>query len=96
MTEASIPSPTDPRRPLFNQTAETHEFHGINVRAYRQSYDHAEDNAAFCGGLTDEHRWLHRDDLLAALKVVGFQDIRTAHDEPDHRFGPALSIFARR
>ncbi len=96
MTDVTIPSPTDPRRPQFNQTAETHEFHGINVRAYRRSYDHAEDNEAFCGGLTDEHRWLHRDDLLAALKVVGFQDIRTAHDEPDHRFGPALSIFARR
>jgi len=46
--------------------------------------------------MTDEHRWLHRDDLLEALKVVGFKDIRTAHDEPDHRFGPALSIFARR
>ena len=96
MTDLTIPSPADPRRQMFDQITETHEFHGINVRAYRQSYVHAEDNEAFCGGMTDDHRWLHRDDLLAALRVVGFQDIRTAHDEPDHRFGPALSIFARR
>jgi hypothetical protein len=30
------------------------------------------------------------------LKVVGFKDIQTAHDEPDHIYGPAISIFARK
>lgn len=96
ITDASIPDAADPRRSLFNQVAETREFHGVQVRAYRRSYEHADESMSFCGGMNDEHRWLHRDDLLAALKVVGFQDIQTAHDEPDHRFGPAFSIFARR
>lgn len=96
MTDAAIPAADDPHRNLFDQTMETHEFHGLSVRAYRRSYDRAQENTSFCGGMNDEHRWLHRDDLLAALKVVGFQDIRTSHDEPDHRNGPALSIFARR
>ena len=96
MTDLTIPSPADPRRQMFDQITETHEFHGINVAPIGGAHVHAEDNEAFCGGMTDDHRWLHRDDLLAALRVVGFQDIRTAHDEPDHRFGPALSIFARR
>jgi len=66
------------------------------VRAYRRTYAKAEQNVRFCGGISDEHRWLHRDDLLEALRVVGFADIRTSHDEPNHPFGPALSIFARK
>lgn len=96
MTDAAIPAADDPHRSLFDQTVEAHEFHGLSVRAYRRSYERAQEHTSFCGGMNDEHRWLHRDDLLAALKVVGFHDIRTSHDESDHRNGPALSIFARR
>jgi hypothetical protein len=96
MTDAVMPQPDDPRRPLFDQTAEKHPFHDIEVRAYRRSYVHADQNVAFCGGMADEHRWLHRDDLMEALKAVGFQDIRVAHDDPDHRYGPSLSVFARK
>ncbi len=96
MTEAAIPAIDDPRRSLFDETVETREFHGLSVRTYRRSYDRAQESTSFCGGMNDEHRWLHRDDLLTALRVVGFQDIQTSHDEPNHRNGPALSIFARR
>jgi hypothetical protein len=95
-TDETTPPPGDPRRPLFEQIAEQHQFHGINVRAMRRSYALAQDNVAFCGGMKDEHRWLHRDDLIAALRVVGFQDVQTADDQPNHLFGPALSIFARK
>jgi hypothetical protein len=95
VTEEAMP-PSDPRRLVIDPIVEIHDFHGVQVRAYRRTYANAEESVAFCGGMTDEHRWLHRDDLLAALKVVGFNDIRLAHDEPDHRFGPALSIFARK
>jgi hypothetical protein len=66
------------------------------VRAYRRTYASAEDTVAFCGGIIDEHRWLHRDDLLEALKIVGFGNIQTTHDQPDHPYGPAISIFARK
>jgi hypothetical protein len=95
-TDESTPPPGDPRRPLFEKITEQHQFHGITVRAFRRSYARAQENVTFCGGMRDEHRWLHRDDLIAALRVVGFQDIRTADDQPDHIFGPALSIFARK
>jgi hypothetical protein len=95
VTEEAMP-PSDPRRLVFHANVEIYPFHGIDVRAYRRTYARAEDNVAFCGGISDEHRWLHRDDLLAAFKAVGFNDIKLAHDEPDHRYGPALSIFARK
>ena len=93
VTEEAMPL-SDPRRIVFAPHAEEIPFHGITVRAYRRNYFQAQVDPAFCGGMNDEHRWLHRDDLLEALKVVGFTNIQTTHEEPDHRFGPALSIFA--
>ena len=88
--------PDDLRRVVFAPEAEEHQFHGVRVRTYRRTYLQAEANPAFCGGMRDEHRWLHRDDLFEALKAVGFHDIQTAHEEPGHLFGPAISIFARK
>ena len=95
VTEESMPR-WDPRRLVIAPDVETHQFHGLDVRAYRRTYASAQNNVTFCGGINDEHRWLHRDDLLEALRLVGFTDIRTAHDQPDHPYGPALSIFARK
>ena len=95
VTEEAMPS-SDPRRLVISPEVEAHQFHGVNVRAYRRTYANAQESVAFCGGPNDEHRWLHRDDLLEAVKAVGFTDIRTAHDEPNHPYGPALSIFARK
>jgi hypothetical protein len=95
VTEETMPR-SDPRRFVMAPDVERHQFQGLKVRAYRRTYASAENNVTFCGGINDEHRWLHRDDLLEALKLVGFTDIRTAHDEPGHPYGPALSIFARK
>jgi hypothetical protein len=44
----------------------------------------------------DPYRRLHHDDLVAALRAAGFQDIRTFDGEPDRGHGPAPSLFARR
>lgn len=88
--------PDEIRRQVFAPEVEEHEFHGVTVRAYRRTYLEAYKDPAFCGGMRDEHRWLNREDLLEALKAVGFTKIELAHDEPDHRFGPALSIFAHK
>jgi hypothetical protein len=65
VTDEATP-PSDPRRHLFAPTVETHLFHDVTVRAYRRTYGHAAENVCFCGGMIDEHRWLHRDDLLGA------------------------------
>jgi hypothetical protein len=77
VTEESMP-PSDPRRLVIASDFENHSFRGINVRAYRRTYASAQTDVTFCGGLSDEHRWLHRDDLLSAFKAVGFNGIRTA------------------
>jgi hypothetical protein len=70
--------PSDPRRLVIASDFENHSFRGINVRAYWRTYASAQTNVTFCGGLSDEHRWQHRDDLLSAFKAVAFNDIRTA------------------
>ncbi len=88
--------PRDPRRRMLAETVENRNFHGIDVEVYRRTYAHAEESASFASGISDEHVWLHRNDLVEALKIIGFHDVRTAHDEPDDHFGPALSIFARK
>lgn len=88
--------PEDVRRTVFAPDIEEHDFHGVTVRAYRRTYLDAYANPAFCGGMRDEHRWLHREDFLKALAAVGFSSIAIAHDEPEHQFGPALSVFARK
>ncbi|BDV37033.1 class I SAM-dependent methyltransferase [Methylocystis bryophila] len=88
--------PDDPRRVVFSPEVEEHLFHGVKVKAHRRTYLQAEANPAFCGGMQDEHRWLDHEDLFEALKAMGFHDIQTAHEEPGHLFGPAISIFARK
>ena len=85
-----------PRAAVFAPRAEIHHFHGIDVRAYRRIDDYVEDNAAYCHDTNDGQRWLHHNDLIEALKRLGFHNIQTNHDEPNHRFGPALSIFAQK
>jgi len=95
VTEEAMPA-SDPRRVVFAPRVEIHHFHGIYVRAYRRTYARAEDDVALCGGMNDEPSWLHRDDLIEALKRVGFNNIQTNHDEPNHHHGPVLSIFGHR
>ncbi|RBP06384.1 hypothetical protein DFR50_1314 [Roseiarcus fermentans] len=88
--------PGDPRRMAFVGEAEVCETHGVSVRCRKRSYWGAWKNSSFCGGLYDLHRWIEKDDILTLLGALGFDDVRTAHDEPDHHNGPAFSIFARR
>lgn len=88
--------PSDPRRYVFAREPEIQDFHGIPVRTYPRTYLGAAKHAEFCGGPMDEHRWLHRDDMLAALRAVGFNHITLEGEEPGHRFGPAMSIYARK
>jgi hypothetical protein len=95
VTEEAMP-PSGPRAAVFAPMAEIHHFHGIDVRAYRRIDDYAEDNVAYCRETNDDQRWLHHNDLIEALKRLGFHNIRTNRDEPNHCFGPALSIFAEK
>lgn len=88
--------PGDPRRSAFVGDGEVQVRHGIAVRLYRRSYYGAWNSKAFCGGMYDLHRWLEKDDIIALIHALGFDDVRIAHDEPAHPNGPSFSIFARR
>lgn len=86
----------DHRRAVFSGPAEVRRFEGIDVRLYPRTYADAQVNVTFCGGMRDEHRWIHRDDLLALLTALGYGIVKVAHEEPGHPGGPAFSVFARK
>jgi hypothetical protein len=88
--------PGDPRRAAFIGECEVEEFLGIPVRLHRRSYRGAARDTKFCGGIADKHRWMERDDILAILRGLGFDDLRISMDDPRHPNGPAFCVFARR
>ncbi len=88
--------PGDRRRGMIAKHPTVVDFHGCPVRLYTRSYLSAEDKDSFSGGMADQHSWMHRDDILAALRAVGYTDIRTAQEQPDHQNGPCFCVFARR
>ena len=94
-SESEMP-PGDLRRTAFPGDVKVIDFQGHPVRLHRRSYHGAAKNTNFCGGMHDTHYWLERDDILMILENLGFDDIRTADEEPQHEFGPAFSVFARR
>jgi len=74
----------------------TESVNGIAMRLYEQTYARTEGNKNFCGGMEDRHYWMHRNDILTALKLLGFSTLMIAHEEPDHVFGPTFSLFAKK
>lgn len=94
-SDVAMPS-GDARRGAFSGEVEEFPYHGLTVRLHKRSYHGAWRNKAFCGGMHDEHSWMELDQILAVLSVLGFHDIRTAHEMTDHPNGPSLSIFATR
>jgi hypothetical protein len=87
---------SDPRRVPFSGEVRRRDFRGLSVNLHERSYFAAEKDQKFCGGLQDKHYWMERSDIVAVLERCGFNDIRFAHDEPGHPFGPAVALFARR
>lgn len=69
---------------------------GTSVRAVPQIYGEALDWEGFCGGPEANSLWLLRDDLMSALRALGFGDLRVAFDVPDHPNGPSLCVLAQR
>ena len=88
--------PDDPRRGAFVGQPEVRQHLGLNIHLHPRSYLGAWKDKAFCGGMHDLHRWIDKKDLLEFLRALGFDDLRIWNDEPNHAFGPAFSLFARR
>jgi hypothetical protein len=52
--------------------------------------------AGFCGGPETFARWIHKNDLINLLRVLGFDNVTVAFDEPGHVNGPSFAVFASR
>jgi hypothetical protein len=86
----------DTRLSPFLSAIELDNRFGFPVRFRRRRYQGAQKNKEFCGGIADEHIWLHKEDLINVLRHLGFKSIIIAHEQPEHKNGPACSIFAGR
>ena len=95
MSDDAMPD-GDPRRGAILGAAEIQDRHGVPVRLYKRSYYGAWRSKSFCGGMYDLHRWVEKSDIVRVINALGFDDVRLAHDEPNHDNGPSFSIFARR
>lgn len=89
-------APGDPRRIPFAKDVVIRRSHGIDVRLFQRNYLSAWQSPSFCGGMTDRHYWIEREDILTLLGALGFDQIAVAHESRDAANGPSFSIFARR
>jgi hypothetical protein len=86
----------DPRGSALTKRTRMVHFGEHRISLHGRRYYGAERNLVFCGGPEDLHYWMEKAEIVEVLRMLGFDDIRTAHDQPDHPNGPAISIFARR
>lgn len=68
----------------------------LPMRVVPQYYGNSLGWAGFCGGPETKSNWVHKEDLLKALTKLGFNEVQTSFESPDHRNGPSLCILARR
>jgi hypothetical protein len=94
-SEQAIP-PGDPRRGAFTGEVKKVNYRGQELSLHRRGYHGAWHNNTFCGGMHDLHYWMEKDDIVAVLRLSGFDDIRFAHEQNDQPNGPSITIFARR
>jgi hypothetical protein len=94
--DATAMPPDDPRGLAFVKRTRTVRCGDHTVRLRGRRYYGADRNAMFCGGPEDLHYWMEKPAIIDVLHWLGFDDVRTADDSPDHPNGPAISIFARR
>lgn len=69
---------------------------GFPHTLHRHVYGYSLRRYGFCGGANRESNWLSRDDLLGALRHVGFADLHIAFEDRDHPNGPTIAVFASR
>jgi len=72
------------------------EIAGLTIRGVPQRYLESLQAQGFCGGPESSSLWLFKDDILALLRALGFDDLRIAFDEPAHPHGPSFAVLAQR
>ncbi len=84
----------DVRRTPFSGSLKSKNIEGLSVRYYERSYFNANANASFCGGMKDQHYWMHREDILDLLGRLGYSSIVIQDEVHDHPGGPCFSLLA--
>jgi hypothetical protein len=69
---------------------------GFSHTLHRYEYRDALGTATFCGGTERFAHWMPRDELLAALRHLGWTDVRVNFEVPAHPHGPCLALVATR
>jgi hypothetical protein len=60
-----------------------------------RAYAEALEWGGFCGGPAVSANWIERAHPMHHLGQLGFDRIDITFDEPDHRNGPSLLLFAQ-
>ncbi len=66
-------------------------FATLHYKAYGQLK-----RGPFSGGPAEHSYWMEKDDIFAALRARGFNDIQVGVDDPGNPNGPAMFCLARR
>jgi hypothetical protein len=93
--EAAMP-PSDLRNLPFSGKVEIRDLDGLKLHYHERSYQQANTNASFCGGMRDRHYWMRKDEILSLLAHYGYVDIDELDVNLDHAGGPCISVFARK
>jgi hypothetical protein len=75
---------------------EQRPFAGRLIEHHVRSYFDQIKTAKYCGGVYQEASWLRRADILAELRRLGFDQIVTGYEAPDHPHGPAFALCAQK
>ncbi|WP_312608830.1 class I SAM-dependent methyltransferase [Agrobacterium pusense] len=86
---------SDVRRRPFSGRVELRSVAGFDLHYHERSYQNADQNASFCGGMKDRHFWLEKNEILSLLKGLGYSTIQVQAIDNDHPGGPCFSVFAR-
>jgi len=86
---------SDVRRRPFSGRVELRSVAGFELHYHERSYQNADQNASFCGGMKDRHFWLEKSEILSLLKGLGYSTIQVQAIDNDHPGGPCFSVFAR-
>ncbi len=68
---------------------------GRDVTIHYKAYGQLK-RGSFSGGPAGHSYWMEKDDIFAALRARGFDDIQVGADDPGNPNGPAMFCLARR
>ncbi|NRF07619.1 class I SAM-dependent methyltransferase (plasmid) [Rhizobium pusense] len=88
--------PSDVRRRPFSGRVELRSVAGVDLHYHERSYQNADQDASFCGGMKDRHFWLEKNEILALLEHLGYSTIEIQAIDNGHPGGPCFSVFAKK